>query len=172
MITLKQFMEVVNYRITEGGQYGWNCYGNSAYMLDSWNGDHDGSSFSIVFDTKTQEVFEVQSHDYRRNRAYRLINPNYKFEHDAESANRQVASNEAWDSVNYTDLETEEDWLAKATAILNDVEYDTRVEVPLDLSEEELFQLMKMAHEQDLTLNQFVEQTLRTYITVLKNGQD
>jgi len=42
MITLKQWMEVVNYRITEGSQFQWECYGSHAYTLDSWNGDIDG----------------------------------------------------------------------------------------------------------------------------------
>jgi predicted HicB family RNase H-like nuclease len=43
-------------------------------------------------------------------------------------------------------------------------DYDTRVSVPLELEDELMFELMKMAHEQDLTLNEFVEQLLRRVI--------
>jgi hypothetical protein len=43
-------------------------------------------------------------------------------------------------------------------------DYDTRVSVPLELENDEMFELMKMAHEQDLTLNEFVEQLLRRVI--------
>ena len=68
-IMIKQFMETVNYRITEGSDYGWQCYGHNAYMLDSWNGEQDGHSLTIIFDTKTQEVYEVQAHDYVNQRA-------------------------------------------------------------------------------------------------------
>ena len=72
MITLKEWMELVDYRITEGSEYCWQCYGPDAYSLDSWNGDQNGYSFCIIFDNKTQVVYEVQAHDYVHNRAYRL----------------------------------------------------------------------------------------------------
>ncbi len=163
MITLKQWMETCSYRITEGSSYGWDCYGNDAYSLDSWNGDQDGHTTSIVFDTRTQEVYEVYVCDYRRNRAYRLINPAYKEAHDAEVKDRDI-DDEAWDCVKFVDLETDEDFIEKAEAIMNDEEYDTRVQVPLTLPDDSLFQLMKMAHEKDVTLNQMVEALLRDAI--------
>jgi hypothetical protein len=47
MITLKEWMEVVDYRITEGSGYSWQCFGANAYCLDSWDGDQDGHSLSI-----------------------------------------------------------------------------------------------------------------------------
>ena len=71
MLTLKNFMEAVKYRITEGSPYGWQCYGNNAYCLDSWDGDHDGHSATIIFDTETQVVYEVSVFDYKKERAYR-----------------------------------------------------------------------------------------------------
>ena len=164
MITLKQFMEVVNYRITEGSDYGWNCYGSNAYTLDSWDGDQDGSSFSIIIDTVTQAVYEVQVHDYKNQRSYRFINPEYKAAHDAEAVDRGINPNEAWDDVSYVDLETVEDWLDKAEAIFAGVDYDTRVQVPLTVDDDTLFQMMKLAHERDITLNQLVEEILREKI--------
>ena len=78
MITLKDFMEVIDYKITEGSEYLWHCYGEHAYRLDSWNQEQDGHTVSIVFDTRTQEVYEASAYDYGRNRAYRLINPVYR----------------------------------------------------------------------------------------------
>jgi len=165
MITLKEWMEVVNYRITEGSDFMWDCYGPNSYSLDSWSGSQDGHSFTVIFDTKTQVVYEVQSHDYRTQRAYRLVNPNFASERNIESADRNVALNEAWDGVNYIDLEEDDDWFQKALAIEAGEDYDTRVTVPLDLDEHEMFTLMKMAHERDLTLNEFVEEILREQLT-------
>ena len=163
MITLKQWMETCGYRITEGSEYGWNCYGYDAYSLDSWNGDQNGHTMSIVFDTKTQEVYEVYVCDYMRKRAYRLINPEYKEAHDNEVKERSI-DDEAYDNVKFVDLETVEDFIEKAEAIVNDEEYDTRVQVPLTLPDDSLFQLMKLAHERDITLNQMVEALLRDAI--------
>lgn len=164
MVTLKEWMEVVGYRITEGSNYCWECYGANAYMLDSWNGEQDGHSFSVIFDTRTQEVYEVQAHDYPNNRAYRLINPDYAQAHKDEAKSRSVGSNQAWDDVSYTDLEVEDDWIQKALAIAAGEDYDTRVSIPVDFSDDDLFTYMKMAHERDITLNQLIEQALRAAI--------
>ena len=164
MISLKQFMETVNYRITEGSDYGWECYGHDAYMLDSWNGEQDGHSLTIIFDTKTQAVYEVQAHDYVNQRAYRLINPDYAKKNKKEAKKRNVSRKEAWDDVDYVDLETDEDFLEKAQAIVEGINYDTRVQVPLELDDDTMFQMMRMAHERDLTLNEFVEDLLREFL--------
>jgi hypothetical protein len=166
MITLKQFFETFDYRITEGSDYGWSCYGPDAYMLSSWNGVHDtgGVSGNIVFDTKTQTVYEVEVCDYTNNRAYRLINPAFVDAHRKEANNREVDLNQAWDDVKFVDLDVEEDWLEKAQAIVAGEDYDTRVQMPLTLDNDQLFDLMKLAHENDVTLNQMVEQVLREHI--------
>ena len=165
MITLKQWMEVADYRITEGSEYMWDCYGSNAYRLDSWNGDHDGHSISIVFDTKTQEVYEASAYDYKNQRAYRLINPTYIKKFKKESKRRDIDFDEAWDDVAYVDLETEDDYLEKAQAIVAGVDYDTRVEMPLVLDNDQLFELMKVAHSRDITLNELVEDVLQDAIS-------
>jgi hypothetical protein len=164
MITIKEFMEIIDHRITEGSQYMWQCYGPNAYRLDSWSGDQDGHSVSIVFDTKTQVVYETSVYDYANDRAYRLINPDFKFGHDDEAAGRGVSSKQAWDEVDYIDLDVDDDFIQKALAIVAGEDYDTRVDVPLRLDDDLLFELMKLAHEQDITLNQLVENILREVI--------
>ena len=170
MLTLKDFFEVTNYRISEGSDYGWECYGTNAYRLDAWNGEQDGHSHSIVFDTKTQEVYEVTSYDYRNNRAYRLMNPDFVKKHKKEAKRRQVDEKEAWDEVDYVDLEVAEDWIEKARAIEAEEDYDTRVQIPLNLDRDQMFEMMRMAHERDMTLNQFVEMILRQEIERLENA--
>lgn len=173
MITLKEWMEVVGYRITEGSDYGWKCYGHNVYCLDSWNNDNiEGHSFTIIFDTKTQEVYEVQAHDYKHNRAYRMINKNFEDAYKAESEERNTLMNEAFEGVDYVDLDVEEDWLDKATAIAAGEDYDTRVSLPIDFSDEELLKYMTIAHERDMTFNQFVEEALRHAIEEAKRDPE
>jgi hypothetical protein len=41
---------------------------------------------------------------------------------------------------------------------------DNKTTIELDLEDDLLFQLMLMAHEQDITLNQLVENILREFI--------
>ena len=168
MITMRDFMETVSHRVTEGSDYLWQCYGDKAYRLDSWNGDHSGHSLSIVFDTVNQTVYEVSAYDYQRNRAYRRINPDFLAAHSSESKERGVEADQAWDEVRYVDLESDEDFLNKAQAIVQGLDYDTRVEVPIELDDDTLFALMKMAHEQDITFNQLVENIVRTELRRLE----
>lgn len=169
MITMRDFMETVNYRITEGSDYGWTCYGPNAYSLDSWNGDNDaGYSISIVFDTVTQLVYEMDACDYKHRRAYRWIHPDFKKKYEAETEKRLIDHDEAWDDVKYTDLEIVDDMLNKAQAIVDGEDYDTRVSIPIELPDTELMVLFKMAHERDMKFNDFVEDVLKTELARLE----
>ena len=173
MITMKEWMELVDYKITEGGDYMWSCYGPNAYTLDSWNGVHGagGYSFSIVFSTKSQKVYEVSMCDYTNDRAYRMINPKNVEKHRKESEHRSVLENQAWDDVNYIDLDVDDDFIQKALAIQAGEKYDTRVQIPVDFSDEELLQYMKLAHDRDMTFNEFVEEALRHAIVEMEAGR-
>lgn len=169
---LKQFFEAVNYRITEGSEFCWQCFGPNAYRLDSWNGDTDGYTVSITFDTVSQVIYQAEAYDYAANRAYRWQNPEFIEAHVAEATKREVDPDEALDGVKFIDLEVEEDFLEKAKAIAAGEEYDTRVQVELILEDDVMFAAMKLAHEQDVTFNELVEHILEQKIEELKNFGD
>lgn len=173
---LKDFMETVSYRVTEGSEYCWSCYGPNAYRLDSWSGAWnnatEGYTISIVFDTVTQTVYEVEAWDYNRDRAYRWMNPDYKEAHDLESKQRDIDPKNAWDDVNFIDLEVEADFLEKARAIVANEDYDTRVQIEVTFEDDVLFELMKIAHSKDITFNQLVEEVLQNEITKLEQTRN
>ena len=171
MITMKEWMELVDYRITEGSDYCWECYGTHAYSLDSWNGDHNGHSFTITFDTKTQEVFEVQAHDYLHQRAYRMINPSYAKKHKKECKRKDVNLHEAWDEVDYVDLEVDDDFIQKCLAIKAGEDYSTEVSVPLNLPDDLLMFAFKAAHEANMTFNDWMNNMLREFINKVEAGE-
>ena len=176
MITMKEWMELVDYKITEGSDYGWTSYGPNAYTLDSWNGIHGdgGYSFSIVFSTKSQKVYEVSICDYTNNRAYRMINPKNVEKHRKEAEHKSVLANQAWDDVDYVDLDVVDDFVQKCLAIRAGEQYDTRVQIEVNFLDNELARYMKLAHEQDITFNQLVEnalqQAIESYKQVELNG--
>jgi len=173
MITMKEWMELVDYKITEGDSYGWQCYGPNAYQLSSWNGIHGagGYSFNIVFSTKSHKVYEVTVCDFTHDRAYRMINPDYVKKHKKEAKSRNVNLNEAWDDVDYIDLDVDDDFIQKCLAIRAGEDYDTRVQVPVDFSDEDLLKYMKMAHDRDMTFNEFVEEALRHALEEVRAGR-
>ena len=172
MITIKEWMELTDYKITEGGTYGWECYGPYSYTLDSWNGVHGagGYSFSITFSTKSQKVYEVCMCDYTNDRAYRIINPKFQKKHDKEAKERNVSLNEAWDDVDYVDLEVDDDFIQKALAIRAGEDYSTDVSIPIDLPDELLMFAFKQAHEKNMTFNDFVNQVLREFVDKVDKG--
>jgi predicted transcriptional regulator len=157
MLTLPEFLELMDYRITGGSEFQWQCYGGHAQTIDSDGANH---SFSVVFDRDDQVVYEVTVCDYVNNRAYRMINSDFKSGHDDEAAGRGVPANQAWGDVLYVDLDVDDDFIQKSLAIRDGKPYDTRVQLDLDLDDDLLFGLMKLAHQRDITLNQLIEQIL------------
>jgi predicted transcriptional regulator len=157
MLTLPEFFELIEHRVTGGSEFQWQCYGSQAYVIDSVDANH---SFSVVFDRDDQVVYEVNVCDYVNNRAYRIINPDFKSGHDDEAAGRDVPANQAWDDILYVDLDVADDFIQKSLAIRDGKPYDTRVQLDLDLDDDLLFGLMKLAHQRDITLNQLIEQIL------------
>lgn len=161
MVTIENFSQAVQYKFTGGSIYQWNCFGSDARWLDA---EDEKYSASIVFGGDTQTVYIAEVCDYTNNRAYRWIHPDYKEVHDNEAAERGVNRLQAWDGVDYVELETSEDFLQKCSAIVDGVDYDTRVSVPFNVPDDELLKFMLAAHERDMTFNAFVEQALRAVI--------
>jgi len=159
MSVMERWMKAVDYRITEGSEHMYNCY-EHGYCLDSWSGTQDGYSFTIVFSTKSPTVYELQAHDYANGRAYRWQAEEHREAYEAECRANGSDPKNAWDDLNYVDLETLDDYFQKVEGIKSGMPYDTRVSVPIDLPDSDLFQLMKLAHEEDITLNQMVERLL------------
>ena len=162
MITLKQFLETIDYRITEGYTYQWQCYGTNAYGLESCHGLDEPSS-GIIFDTKDQTVYQVEVCDFKNNRAYRMINPTHQPQFMMEVTSRGI-DDVAWEDVKWTDLEVDDDFIQKALAIKAGEDYDTDISMPIDFTDEELLKYMIMAHERNITFNQFVTEALQSAI--------
>jgi hypothetical protein len=100
-----------------------------------------------------------------------MINPKFQKKHAREAEIRNVNLNEAWDEINYIDLDVDDDFIQKALAIRAGEDYDTRVQVPVDFSDEDLLKYMKMAHDRDMTFNEFIEEALRHALEEVNAGR-
>ena len=174
MIDMKEWMELVDYKITEGDSYGWSCFGPNSYQLSSWNGVHGkgGYSFNIVFSTKSHKVYCVEVCDYTNDRAYRMINEDFQKKHRKEAKRRDVNLDEAWDDVNYTDLEVDDDFIQKALAIKAGKDYENTVSVPLDLPDDLLLEAAMNAHRQGITLNEYINNALHELVDEFKQDPE
>jgi len=163
MISIKDFLEAIDYKITGGSEFGWSCFGPNARWLDCHPGNN-ASNCSIVFDSVTQIVYLAEVDDYRKNNSYRLIHPDFKDAHTAEAESRNVRVNQAYDDVDYIILESDADYLEKTKAIMNGENYDDRVIIELDLDQDDQYNLMLLAHQADMTFNDFLAQVLHEQI--------
>lgn len=108
-IYLKDFLEAIKYQIGDGFKFLWDCYGDEAYGLNwqrgQWNNYKlDWASAGIVYDSKTQTVYEVSVWDDFSQKVYRWINPKYlnlvKKEYKSRGLNYKIA----YDKVKYEEL--------------------------------------------------------------------
>jgi hypothetical protein len=157
---IKQILDVLGYRFSVGSNYLWNCYGENTIYLDfkTVSGKPVGS---VLYDSETAEVYEVSVEVPKRPLAYRWFNPDFENDYRLEADAKGIPADIAWDDISYTDIDVEEDFLEKLQAIINEEEFDERIIVPLNLSEQEEMQLYRLAHEADMTVNDYINQLLR-----------
>jgi hypothetical protein len=109
--------------------------------------------------------------DYTNDRAYRMIVENKQAKHRKESQSRAVNLNQAWDDVDYVDLEVVDDFIQKALAIKAGEDYENTVSVPIDLPDDLMMFAFRAAHEADMTLNDWMNQMLRGFIDQVESGE-
>jgi hypothetical protein len=169
MLTLTLINPALQHRISDGTEYMWSCYGSSARYL---NYESEYGHASVIFDTKDQTIYEAEVEmSNSEMRPYRWLNPAYAGKMHAEAVFRGVDDRFAWDDVKWIDLDVADDWLNKATAIFNGEPFDSRVQIEIELSDQEFIMLSKLAHEADITLNEMVERALFKAIDLLKGTE-
>lgn len=161
---LKDWFEAIDYRITEGGGYGWNCYPNAHRLGAEFILDDGNNCSDVLFSTDDHTVYEITVSDNVNNRFYRWFNPDYREAYFEESRRRGFNPNTVFDNEVYIDLEVEADILEKLRAITEGRPYDERVQIELNFDDETLDFLFRTAHERDITLNQLIENILREQI--------
>jgi len=157
--------EKLNHKIVSGSDYTWNCYPNARYM----EYESEYAHVSVIFSTVNQEVYEAEVSVKRDawpkdSRPYRWLNPDSKDFMIAEAEQRSIDWQQAWDDVKWIDLDVEQDFFEKAVAIFNGEEFDTRIQVPVDLDDDVMLKLCMEAHKRDITLNKMVEEILQKMI--------
>ena len=164
MITLEDFLKSIDFHITEGSEYLWQCFGPDSYQISSWNRNDNENTVCAVFDKKTKVVYTMEAWDYQNRRTYRWIHPEYVDAVKEEYSSRNLDFNVSIDDEKFIDIDVPEDILEKSKAISEGVPYDTRIQVTLNLDDREMLQLMTLAHNQDITLNRLVEKILQVAI--------
>ena len=150
MTKLHEFLNVIGYRIHDKFIAERPIFGDLACEVTYAN---EQCFLNCAFDLVTQEVFEIVVEDYNNKRYYRWTQEDFRDKQDSKTTLMLTAE--------YCELEVAEDILTKADAIINGREYDNRVTVPINLTDEEFLQYAKAAHDMDITFNQFCEKAIK-----------
>lgn len=159
---LQEFIESIGYKITGGDEFLWKCYGPNARSLDCEDWEH--YSITCIYDTATQEVYEMTACDYVNMRAYKYMNPEYAEAYRTQALELGFLGDNAWDDVEYIIVDVVDDMYEKIKGILSGKDYDTRVTLPLEMSDKDALKLMTMAHTADMTFNKYIEHIIRTML--------
>lgn len=159
-MNLSQLNQAFNHKIVEGSDYQWNCYPNARYL----DYESDFAHASILFSSVDQTIYCAEVHDKGYKFQYRWLNPSYSKAYYEEAKEKNVDPDQAWDTVKWTDLEVESDFLEKAQAMFEGKSFDERIQIPIDFDDDLLLELFKKAHERDITFNQLVTEALQELI--------
>lgn len=98
---LTDLLECTGYLVGQTGEHLWDCYGSNAFFIDF--------SFrklisSVVFDTKTQVIYEITFADETKSEPFRYSNPKFIDKRKKEAKKRGHRFSQAWDDVDYIEV--------------------------------------------------------------------
>lgn len=152
MTKLHNFLNVIGYEIHDKFLVEKSVFGDVVCEITYSNED---CHLTCQFDVITQEVFDITAEDFLGKRYYRWT---------AEEFKETKQEKSAWTGAEFYELELAEDILNKAEAIVDGRDYDTRVIVPFDITDEQFAEYALAAHKLDVTFNKFVEMAIRAAI--------
>lgn len=103
---LIQIIEACGARVSGGTEYQWDCYGPNARYMDF--ADTDGLEYcSVVHDSKTYEVYQIDIHVPGYEQAFQWHEPKYLPRYLDECKARDIKPHEAWDDLVYQSVDEE-----------------------------------------------------------------
>jgi hypothetical protein len=165
-----RFLSAADYRLTDGAEYMWHCWSGARY----YDCDSNYGHASIVANPTKGEVYQITVYSLSdSDHPYRWTNPEFADVHEAESRERRIDNKIAWEDVPWIDTDSEEDILDKVAAILNNVDFDKRVVIAVELDVRVIARLALLAHEAGITLNEYFCNILRAEVArVLDDRED
>ncbi len=162
-MNISDFLIAINYNIQECVKYQWDSFGPNALITNYWNQQHDetGVDISAVFDGCTQQVYKIDACCSRTDCVYQWVNPNYLQAYHTEFEKKSVNLPEEKKLVNIAD---DDQMMMICKTLYSGQEYNHKVSIDIDLPDDLLFKSLMMAHEQDITFNEYVSKVLDSYI--------
>jgi hypothetical protein len=165
LMFVQDFLKLVNYRVTEGQNFGWDCYGKYAYSFTSEisEGGHD-IAISCIFDLTTSVVYEFEVYlSGEDERAYRWISESHIDAYHQEALKRGVSAEEAYEGMKFNNVDTSHEIYEIAETFCKGRIYEPNVEFTLNLPESMLDKLCELAWENSMTVDELIPSLVETY---------
>lgn len=167
-MNLHEFFTLFNYKITDGSEFLWKCFGDHARSIELSNDNVVGL---VVFSKLTQEIFQAEVYNETAAIAYRWMSPVNRDAYRSECTTRNVSFSEAWDGCDFIDVETPEAFMKKAQNLIDGEKPDECDEVEIKLSNDEIVALSLEAHKRNITLNEMMNVALREMLDKIESGE-
>lgn len=162
---MRLFLDATDHEITGGSKYQWSSYGSTARFIDC---DNDLASCYAIYDSVSHVVYEVGVQSNTQPANYRWFAPDYQEANRAEAIHRNVAwdnpsdpAEPDYEKYRWKTTDAVEDICEKVHAIRNGLPYSPDVIMTLHMERDTIADLALMAHERDMTLNEFIVDGLR-----------
>jgi hypothetical protein len=121
-MNLSKIIAACGTRVCGGSEYLWDCYGSDARYMEF--ADINGRECChIVFDTKTQDVYEIGLYKYDPDVAIGWHNPAFLQAYLNECALKKVEPFVAWDSLLYQQVNSI-DTVLECAVMIGNAQYD------------------------------------------------
>lgn len=167
---LYEIIQAANFKITEGSEYLWKCYGANARILDFSDFKGEDAGVSCIFDFETKMVYEVSIYT-KNHKYYRWIDSDYieAYKNECQEKNVSFSFVVEDEEIKWINLDNTRDVFRKASQVIDTGDCDDEVTIVLDLDDDLLLSLCMMAHEKDITLNMLMKEILQDVISRAKN---
>lgn len=172
-MSLHDFFTLFDYKVTEGSDFCWNCFGPNSRFIELKYNDIGGS---VVFSKLDQEIFQAEVYDEAKNLAYRWMPTQAKIDYFAECEKRNVPKMEAWDGCEFVDVDSVSEFYGIVKSLIEGEDPDEDfpeddLDVELDLPHNVIVFLALEAHKRNITLNEMINIVLREMLTKIENGE-
>lgn len=152
---MKKFLDLIDYKINSTDRDGRTCYGENALILTAWPRGLDHSEINCIFDGDNQRIYELNLRDYINKAFYKYTDPIYR----NALPNASEESEDQTQFKNTCDVESIDEFFTIASKIIKPMET-----IELNFEDEFLLKIALMAHEESMTLNEFVNYVLKEQI--------
>ena len=167
-MTLHDFFSIFDYKVTDGSEFLWSCFGQHARCIELTSDDVVGW---VVFSKVTQEIFQAEVYNESALVAYRWMPDASRQAFVAECTQRNVPLSEAWDGCDFIDVGSLEEFMNHAKRLIDGENLDVNDEVEVKLSHDVIIALTMEAHRRNITLNEMMNIALREMLDKIESGE-